>query len=59
MIFDIKMEDFRQKARYISGGHATVAITTLTYESVISQESFRIALTLAVLNDLKVKKYDI
>ena len=52
MTFDIKMEDLQRKARYIKGGHATVAPTTLTYASVVSQESVRIAITIAVLNDL-------
>ena len=55
MIFDIKMEDFRRKARYVAGGHATVAPPTLTYASVVLRESVRIALTLAALNDLEVK----
>ena len=59
MIFDIKMEYFRRKARYVAGGHATVAPPTLTYASVVSQESVRIALTLAALNDLEVKTSDI
>ena len=53
------MEDFRRKARYVAGGHATVAPPTLTYASVVSRESVRIALTLAALNDLEVKKSDI
>ena len=36
MNFDIKMEDFRQKARYVAGGHVTVAPTTLTDAGVLS-----------------------
>ena len=59
MIFDIKMEDFWQKAQYFAGGHATVTPLTLTYASVVSQESVRIALTLSTLNDLEVKTSDI
>ena len=59
MIFDIKMGYLRQKFRYVAGVHATVAPLTLTYESVVSRDSFRIALTLATLNDLEVKTYDI
>ena len=31
MIFDIKMEDFRHKARLVAGGHMTTALATLTY----------------------------
>ena len=53
------MEDFRRKARYIAGGHATVAPLTLTYASVVSRESVHIALTLAALNDLEIKTSDI
>ena len=59
MIFDIKMEDFRRKYRYVAKCHATVAPPTLTYASVVSQQIVRIALTLAALSDLEVKKSDI
>jgi hypothetical protein len=59
LIFDVKMEDFRRKAQYVAGGHTNEAPKTLTYASVVSQESVRIALTLAALNDLTVKTADI
>ena len=59
MIFTVKMEDFRRKARYVAGGHMTEAPAVLTYASVVSRESVRIALTLAALNDLEVKTSDI
>ena len=59
MIFDVKMESFRRKARLVAGGHMTETPATLTYASVVSRESVRIALTLAALNDLEVKAGDI
>ena len=59
MIFTVKMEDFRRKARYVARGHMTEAPAVLTYASVVSRESVRIALTLAALNDLEVKTSDI
>ena len=59
MVFDVKMEDFRRKARFVAGGHTTEAPATLTYASVVSRESVRIALTIAALNDLEVKTSDI
>ena len=59
IIFDVKMEDFRRKARYVAQGNNTEAPATLTYASVVSRESVRIALTLAALNDLEVKTGDI
>jgi hypothetical protein len=59
LIFDIKIEDFRRKARFVAGGHMTEAPATLTYSSVVSRESVRIALTLAALNALEVKTADI
>ena len=59
LIFDIKMEDFRRKARYVAGGHTTEPPATITYASVVSRESVRIALTLAALNDIQVKTSDI
>jgi len=55
MIFDIKMEDFRRKARLVAGGHRTEAPATITYASVVSRETVRIALLMAALNDLEVK----
>jgi hypothetical protein len=59
MIFDVKMEDFRRKARFVVGGHTTDTPHAMTYESVVSRESVRIALTLAALNDLDAKMADI
>ena len=60
MIFDIKMgENFRRKARMVAGGHTTETPAVLTYLSVVSRDSARIALTIAVLNDLKVLSCDI
>jgi len=44
MIFDVKMEDFRRKAQLIAGGHKTAAPATITYTSVVSRETVRIAL---------------
>ena len=59
LIFDVKMEDFRRKARFVAGGHTTETPASITYASVVSRESVRIALTLAALNDLEVKTADI
>jgi hypothetical protein len=59
MIFDVKMEDFRRKARFVADGQTTDTPHAMTYASVVSRESVRIALTLAALNDLDVKMSDI
>jgi hypothetical protein len=59
MIFNVKMEDFRRKARFVAGGHTTDAPHVMTYASVVSRESVRIELTLAELNDLDVMMGDI
>jgi hypothetical protein len=59
MIFDVKMEDFRQKSRLVAGGHWTKAPATITYASVVSRETMRLALTIASLNDLEVKVQDV
>jgi hypothetical protein len=58
MIFDVKMEDFRQKAKLVAGGHRTKAPATITYASVVSGETVHLALTIASLNDIKVKVGD-
>jgi hypothetical protein len=59
MVFDIKMEDFKRNARLVAGGHKTEAPATITYASVVSRETVRIALMLAALNDLQVKAGDV
>ena len=60
MIFDIKMgENFRRKARLVADGHKTATPATITYSSVVSRDSVRIALTIAALNDLKILACDI
>jgi hypothetical protein len=51
MVYDVKTENFQRKARLVTGGHVTEVISaTMTYTSVVSRESVRIALTLAALN---------
>ncbi len=59
MIFDVKMEDFRQKARLVAGGHRTEAPATITYASVVSRETVRLALNITPLNDFEVKVGDV
>ncbi|KAL7477739.1 hypothetical protein ACHAW6_003535, partial [Cyclotella cf. meneghiniana] len=59
MIFDVKMEDFRRKAQLVAGGHMTKTPATLTYASVMSHETIRIALLLAVLNDVYIWVTDV
>jgi hypothetical protein len=39
MIFDVKMENFRRKARLVAGGHMTSPPAAATYASVVSRES--------------------
>jgi hypothetical protein len=59
MVFDIKMEDFKHKAQLVAGGHKTEAPATITYASMVSRETVRIALIVAALNDLQVKAGDV
>jgi hypothetical protein len=59
MIFDLKMEYFCRKARFVAEGHTTNAPHVMTYASVMSRDSVRIALTLAALNDLDITMGDI
>ncbi len=58
LIFDIKM-DFTRKARFVAGGHVTDPPDCMTYSSVVSRETVRIAFLLAALNDLDVCAADI
>jgi hypothetical protein len=59
MVWDVKMEDFCRKVRFVAGGHMTETPASNTYASVVSRKSVHIALTLAALNDLEVKTADI
>jgi hypothetical protein len=58
IIFDVKM-DFTRKARFVAGGHMMEAPNSLTYLSVVSQESVKLAFLIAVLNDLDIMSCDI
>ena len=58
IIFDVKM-DFSRKARFVAGGHMTETPLSLTYSSVVSQESVKIAFLIAALNDLDIMSCDI
>ena len=51
IILDMKMEDFRQKVRLVAGGHQAEAPVTITYASVVSSETVRLALPIASLNN--------
>jgi hypothetical protein len=59
MVFDVKMEDFCREARLVAGGHMTKAPATLTYASVVSRETVKLALTVAALNDTDVWAADV
>jgi len=57
-VWDVKM-DFTWKAQYVTGGHWMDPPKAITYSSVVSRESVRIALLMAGLNDLEVRLMDI
>jgi hypothetical protein len=59
MIFDVKMEDFLRKARFVAGVHTIDTPHAMAYASVVSRESVKVALNLDALNDLDVKMADI
>ena len=55
MIFDIKLgEKFCRKERLVVGVHTTTAPASITYLSVVSRKSVRIALKIAALNGLEI-----
>ena len=58
LIFDVKM-DFTRKARFVAGGHTTETPVGLTYSSVVSRDSVRIAFLVAALNELDILACDI
>jgi len=58
LIFDVKM-DFMRKARYVAGGHMTDPPSSITYSSVVSRDSVRIAFMIAALNEIDILACDI
>ena len=58
MNFEVKM-DLRRKARYVAGGHLTDPPTSMTYSTVVSRESVRIAFLIAALNNFNILAGDI
>ena len=59
MIFDVKMSDLSRKAHFVAGGHMTEAPSSLTYSSIVSRDSVRIAFLLAALNGLDIQACDV
>ena len=60
MVFDVKMgEHFRRKAQFVVDGNKAKTPAVITYSSVVSRDSVRIALTIAALNGLDVLACDI
>ena len=55
MVFNIKMEDFKQKARLLAGGHMPKAPSIFMYASIVSRETVRIALMISAIDDVEVK----
>ena len=47
-------ENLRRKARMVAGGHNTKTPVALTYSSIVTRDSVRIALIIAMLNNLKI-----
>jgi hypothetical protein len=50
--------EFSRKARFVAGGHTTEAPTSMTYSSVVSRESVRLAFLIAALNDIDIISCD-
>ena len=60
MAFDIKMDgNFTRKYCFVAGGHTTDTPASITYSSVVSRDSVRIALMITALNDIDVFAADI
>lgn len=53
MMFDTKCV-FMCKARFVAGGHVTDTPTQLTYPSVVSYESVRIAFLISALIEIDI-----
>ena len=49
------MHYFKRKARPVAGGHMTKDQATMTYASIVSRETVRIALMITALNNFEAK----
>jgi hypothetical protein len=58
MIFDVKV-DLTRNAHFVAGGHMNDTPTQLTYSSVVTRESVRIAFLVAAINNLDILSADI
>jgi hypothetical protein len=58
IVFDIKM-GFTWKARFVASGHTTSAPSLMTYLSVVSRDSVRLAFLIAALNDIDKMSCDL
>jgi len=58
MVFDVKM-DFTRKARFVAQGNRTDTPASITYSSVVSRDSVRLAFLIAALNDLDLLACDV
>ena len=52
-------KDFSRKANFVAGGHMAKTPSSLTYSSLVSQDSAKIAFLVAELNGLDIRSYDI
>ena len=59
MIFDVKIGDLTQKARFCANGNETDAPKESTFSTVVTWDSVRSFFLLAALNDLEVLSADI
>jgi hypothetical protein len=58
LIWDVKM-DFTRKYKMVANGAMTEAPASLTYSSVVSRDSVRLAFLIAELNDLDIMACDV
>ena len=59
MIFDVKKEDLRRKARLVAGGHVINSTMFESYSSVVQTKSLRLLLTIAINQNLGIITADI
>ena len=53
IVFDVKL-DFTWMARFVAGGHTVEAPSSITFSSIVSQDSVWIGFIIAALTDLDI-----
>jgi hypothetical protein len=60
VVFDSNSKmDFTRNVRFVAGGHTTETPTSISYSSVVSRDSVRLAFLIAAINNIDIMSVDL